>query len=271
MMRLSLSLPALALAAGLAASGEARAGHFQSLSASHTAYGVSQFNYGNVAKPARPEQPVVRLFNPNHVTQVAAFIIYQSARGQNAGTAEVYHSCFVRELGPHASIMVPGDEYPGFNPAGKPIPTYAEVIWAPIFPVTITTAATGGTTVGVATPPAHARVNDRKRDDDRKRDHDDDDDDDDRGKSKGRAGAGAPTASGGGTTIATRLADGLGGWFNVRGPNGEDPPPLAHPAMFTLPIDAVVPGQRLDAVNCVSDSLFALGLPDDVFADFGIQ
>ncbi len=261
MMRLSLSLPALALAAGLVASGETRAGHFQSLSASHTAYGVSQFNYGNVPGNTRPGQPAIKIVNPNHLTQIAAFLVYQSARGRHAGSAEIYMGCVVRELGPHASIAVHGQDFPDETASGETVATFVEAIWAPVDTVSVTLASTSATTtVGVATPPAHSRAG-------RKKDRDDDDDDDDVKRTRGGRTGGTT----GGTVIATRLADGLGGFFHPRGPSSEGPVQMAHPAMFSLPLDSPAPGQRQMANDCLVDGLADLGLGPEIFADFGIK
>ncbi len=269
MMRLSLSLPALALAAGLVASGETRAGHFQSLSASHTAYGVSQFNYGNVPGNTRPGQPAIKIVNPNHLTQIAAFVVYQSARGRHAGSAELYMGCVVRELGPHASIAVHGRDFPDETASGETVPTFVEAIWAPVDTVSVTLASTSATTtVGVATPPAQSRAGRKKdRDDDDDNDHDDDDDDDDIKRTRGGRTAGTT----GGTVIATRLADGLGGFFQARGPGSDGPARMAHPAMFSLPLDSPAPGQRQMANDCLVNGLADLGLGPEIFADFGIK
>ena len=46
---------------------------------------------------------------------------------------------------------------------------------------------------------------------------------------------------------------------------------LAHPGLFSLPSNDVVPGQREAAIQCVLDDLVRFGLPLDLFSDFGIE
>ena len=89
------------------------------------------------------------------------------------------------------------------------------------------------------------------------RDNTGDDDDDDDGGS----------GSGGGVQL-TRVADGLGG-LTVFGRGAFHF--LAHPDLFSLPSDDVVPGQRRAAIDCVLLVLAAQGLPSDVFSDFGVR
>ena len=72
--------------------------------------------------------------NPVHVTQVAAVIAYEAARGRRPGTPELFVSCVVRELTPHASI---GLTETAINPPGNSRPKYAEVIWAPVTEVSL--------------------------------------------------------------------------------------------------------------------------------------
>ncbi len=66
------------------------AGHFKKLSDRHTNFGVAQLNYGNIpGGEFSSTRPVLKLMNPVHVTQVAALIAYEAARGSEAGTPEV--------------------------------------------------------------------------------------------------------------------------------------------------------------------------------------
>ena len=67
----------------------------------------------------------------------------------------------------------------------------------------------------------------------------------------------------------TRLADGLGG--RSQGAVNTTVHHLAHPSLFSLPSNDVVPGQREDAVNCVCNNLVLLGLDSHTFKDFGIR
>ena len=189
------------------------AGHFEELSVHHTNYGVAQFNYGNLAARNIDDfTPLIKLMNPVHVTQVAAVIVYEAARGFRPGTAGAYSTCLVRELTPHGSLGLPEAVV---NPPGRRVAKYAEVIWAPVDPVS---------------------------------DDDDDDNIDD----------------------LTRLADGLGGYWEHGAGNHEGKPELALPHLFSLPSDAVVLGQRQAAIDCVLAGLAALGLSPDIFSDFGI-
>ena len=115
------------------------AGHFKELSKIHTVFGVSQFN----ALDFRFEDDMV-LYNPNHVTQVAAVLLYE--RGQvllshdgeefffsskNNFPLEIYFGCMVVKLTPHASLKLDWPDPPGLAS------TYAEVIWAPEEPVRV--------------------------------------------------------------------------------------------------------------------------------------
>ena len=64
-----------------------------------------------------------------------------------------------------------------------------------------------------------------------------------------------------------RLGDGMG----INGSTGDGSDPeylrLLHPAMFSLPSNAVVAGQREAAITCICDGLAAIGAPIDVFHD----
>ena len=88
--------------------------HFKPLSPNHTSYGVAQLNYGEIC--CGPRQfgliPAVRLMNPSHVTQVAALIVYESARGRRAGTPEVFVGCTLRVLTPHGSLAISDRDVP---------------------------------------------------------------------------------------------------------------------------------------------------------------
>jgi len=69
----------------------------------------------------------------------------------------------------------------------------------------------------------------------------------------------------------TRLADGLGGYFsNAHEGQYEGTVQLAHPKLFSLPSDDVVPGQRQEAIDCICEGLSDLGLSGDIFSEFGI-
>lgn len=68
--------------------------------------------------------------------------------------------------------------------------------------------------------------------------------------------------------IKRRLADGLGG--DMGGTGGEESK-LTHPDLFTLPRDAVVPGQAQDAIDCVCAEVAILGAGRNVFQPFGIS
>lgn len=134
MVRSLISFPALALAASVAMAGAAKAEHFEPLSPGHTDFGVSQFSYGNVPIYMAPADDVLKVVNPNHVDQVAAFLIYESVRGEILGRAGAYAGCVVRELAPHHSIAVAGWEFFGDmqDEGGVAVSTYVESIWAPI-------------------------------------------------------------------------------------------------------------------------------------------
>ena len=192
---------------------------FQPLSLSHTDYGVAQLNYGNIPGfENSPTMPVMKLMNPTPVTQVAAAIVYEAERGQNPGTPEVYATCVVRKLTPHASIGIPSS---AVDTPANTLPKYAEVIWAPVEKVQVSLLSQFGIKSGV------------------------------------KKGA--------------RMADGLGGYFlTAFQGSAEGTPQLAHPQLFSLPSDDVVAGQRQAAIDCVLGGLANLGLPADIFEDFGI-
>ena len=125
-------LMGLALMVGLSAVPLA-ADHFKKLSTDHTSYGVAQLNYGNIpGADSSSTRPAMKLMNPVHVTQVAAVIAYEAARGRFPGTAEVFVTCVVRVLTPHASIGIPEAV---FNV--KDSPKYVEVIWVPMEAVSL--------------------------------------------------------------------------------------------------------------------------------------
>ena len=110
------------------------AGHFKKLSVHHTNFGVAQLNYGNISgRNFDGFRPLLKLMNPVHVTQVAAVIVYEAARGRTPGTAELFSTCVVRELTPHASIGIPETLInPSFISRRA---KYGEMIWAPVDPV----------------------------------------------------------------------------------------------------------------------------------------
>jgi len=66
-----------------------------------------------------------------------------------------------------------------------------------------------------------------------------------------------------------RTADGLGG--NAEGSSFERELRLAHPGLFSLPSNSVIPGQRETAIGCVCAELAAQSLNADIFSDFGIR
>ena len=126
------------------------AGHFLELSRWHTSFGVAQLN----ALDIEDEDRVV-LYNPNHVTQVAAVLAYQRGFVEysfNGGTdllefdssgdfpLERYFACVVVKLTPHAALNV---RWFSSRPPGLEI-SYVEVIWSPEFPVRVPIAALGG-------------------------------------------------------------------------------------------------------------------------------
>jgi hypothetical protein len=228
-MRTVTQLAPVAVCLVLATS--AFADHFSPLSPNHTRYGVSQLQFGDVAGREQfdPVRPVIRLNNPNHVTQAVAILAYQAERGPRPGRAEVFDGCHVEVLTPNASQAVSGAEFP--NGAVISTPQYAEAIWAPLDPV-------------------------------RLRDDDDDDDDDDDGNGRGPQGGNR------------RIADGLGGLADFSGVGGDltgSTQNLAHPGLFSLPSDAVVPGQRQAAITCVCTFVKVLSLSRDIFNEFGIS
>jgi len=107
------------------------ADHFKPLSPDHTSYGVAQLNYGDICctDAKGGVSPAVTLWNPNHVTQVAALLVYESARGPRPGKPEVFVGCAVRQLTPHASVGIPDKEIPENKTF---VAKYAEVIWVPV-------------------------------------------------------------------------------------------------------------------------------------------
>jgi hypothetical protein len=69
-------------------------------------------------------------------------------------------------------------------------------------------------------------------------------------------------------TRRVRIADGLGGRTSFgHGKYGF----MAHPDLFSLPSDDVVPGQRQAAIDCVQAELGSLGLSLYIFQEFGIK
>ncbi len=106
------------------------AGHeFKKLSKNHLLFGVSQFLAGNINAV---ETTPLKLFNPNHVTQVAAALFYEreSEGGgpRPGGSAEEFQACLVRVLTPHGALQFRLD----FLETGR---LYVEVISAPATPV----------------------------------------------------------------------------------------------------------------------------------------
>ncbi len=115
---------------------------FSRLSAAHTQYGVSQYNYGIVPRegggPMGFLPAPMKLMNPNSVTQIAAVLVYN--RSEDASEVEEFLGCVVNRLTPHAALdltsPVVGGNFPTGEadafvvPPGFP-PRYAEVIWAP--------------------------------------------------------------------------------------------------------------------------------------------
>lgn len=68
-----------------------------------------------------------------------------------------------------------------------------------------------------------------------------------------------------------RIADGLGGRAVHRLLDVEGEVQLAHPGLFSLPSDSVVPGQRQKAITCICAEVAAQGLDPKVFSEFGIS
>ena len=66
-----------------------------------------------------------------------------------------------------------------------------------------------------------------------------------------------------------RLADGLGG--RSQGAVNTSVHHLAHPRLFSLPSNDVVPGQREAAKDCVCSRLVELGLSSQTFKGFGLS
>ena len=119
------------------------AAHFKELSVDHVLYGVSQY----AAMDIDSESAMV-VYNPNHVAQLAAVLIYRRAEfnyqllpdsaGQffleeiEQGPAEQWRACLVVELSPLAAIAL---DWP--KPSDPPWPdqTYTTTIFAPVDPV----------------------------------------------------------------------------------------------------------------------------------------
>ena len=55
------------------------AGHFEELSKFHTIFGVSQLNYADTGREFGVNKKIY-LYNPNHVTQIAAVLMYERSR-----------------------------------------------------------------------------------------------------------------------------------------------------------------------------------------------
>ena len=117
----------------------ALAGHFEELSDLHTVFGVSQFN----AIDLDFESDMV-LYNPIHLTQVAAVLLYErsdinfSHDGEEfffSSTSdfplERYFGCAVVKLTPHAALELDWVSSTGVTEQ------YAEVIFAPEEPVRV--------------------------------------------------------------------------------------------------------------------------------------
>ena len=124
----------------------ASAGHFKELSRHHNNYGVSQFN----ALALDTESDMV-LYNPNHVTQVAAVLLYEESTvnysfvneeltfdNEEDFPLEIYVGCLVVKLTPHAALEL---DWPFMTAFGD---LYAEVIFVPEDPVRVAIAALGG-------------------------------------------------------------------------------------------------------------------------------
>jgi len=111
---------------------ESEASKTKSLTVQHTSYGVSQFNYGNIASDAA--EPI-RLMNPTGVTQAAAVFLYTRNNPLDPNTAapEIFVGCAVELLTPHASVVIPREllDVAGVCGNATTCPGYAEVIWAP--------------------------------------------------------------------------------------------------------------------------------------------
>ena len=119
------------------------ASHFEEVSRFHTVWGVSQLNamYGE-------QEDALVVYNPNHVTQLAAVLIYRAAEidyrllPDNAGELfidfidegppEQWRACLVVELTPHAAIEL---DFPAPSDPPWPAHLYEEVIFAPLDPV----------------------------------------------------------------------------------------------------------------------------------------
>lgn len=215
----------IVLAAGFPGAMTAWAEHFKPLSPNHTAYGVSQLNYGNIPQVSIVENSsAVKFMNPNHVTQAVAALIYSSSRGpQGAGRpTEVFLGCKVRVITPHGSTDISDVELIAAGvPQGRPL--YSEHIWAPLEKVSLSEDEGDG-------------KNDKS----------------DKSEAKKR-----------------RIADGLGG--NAESVAFERQLRLAHPGLFSLPSNSVVPGQQERAARCVCAELAALHLSADTFSDFKIR
>ena len=66
-----------------------------------------------------------------------------------------------------------------------------------------------------------------------------------------------------------RVADGLGG--RSMGAVNATEHHLAHPKLFSLPSNKVVPGQRQAALDCVCSNLQQIGASSKTFKDFGVR
>ena len=225
----------------------ASADHFRKINPKHPNYGVSQLNVTNVSR----QRPVcLVLNNPNHVTQLAAVLMYQRPTADRTSfcpattsalcTAaadfeeylpEVFLGCLVVEMTPHSGVGLhdsssttwldtsfsdPGAAWPGCpgndRDGGEGVPRYAEVLWGPKEKVTIEVD---------------------------------------------------------GVEVTRRLANGLGGIAIGSAKRNAQRNNLMHPSAFALPSNDVVAGQREDAIECVCAGLADLFASGDTFRPFG--
>ena len=117
------------------------------LSPNHTAYGVSQLWAGH---SNLEENVVMRLRNPNRADHVALFFVYdrvlENVFGTDEGEREIFRSCGLRVLTPHASIGVSPADFAFIGVGGGGGRRfYAEVLAAPI-----ATVSAGGRQTRVA-------------------------------------------------------------------------------------------------------------------------